>query len=223
MSTVHTYYEHVPGFPKPDKILYLWRRSWEDNGWTTRVLSEKDAASHPGYTYFLDRIIRFPTTNPKEYERACFLRHLAMANIGGGLLADYDVFNVAMPVDVGHERLKALALALGDAKLAILEPTKVPCLVWGTAEGYEDLCDLLCEYSVNGEKHVSDMTIIRKSQLPAYPVCVEHLCSGAPIANNPGSGWRDAGVIHFSNYSFAKLGKKGDKADLILEVVKHLH
>lgn len=213
----------MPGLPKPEKLLRLWCESWESNGWKAKILSEKDASTHPGFSYYAEKISRFPTSNVREYERACFMRHLAMANVGGGLLADYDVFNVRLPVDSGHERLKALAVALGGSKIAILEPTKVPCLVWGTEEGYEDLCDVICEYPVNGDKHVSDMTIIRKSSLPAYPICVEHLCSGAAIPNNPGTGWRDAALIHFSNYSFTKLGKRGDKADLVQEVLKHLH
>jgi hypothetical protein len=212
--TVYTYWQPVPGFEYPKALLDLWSKSWEARGWKTAVLCEANAHDHPGYAYFNERISRFPTSNPREYERACFLRHLAMAQIGGGLLMDYDCI------------LRSKALPEDDLPLpnhpVFLEPTRVPCAVMGSADAYEELCDWLCEYDASKDRHVSDMTILRKTNYQAQNVCVEHLCSGRPVENDPGDGWKTAPMIHFSTFSFSKLGWTGDKAQMIQRVLATL-
>jgi hypothetical protein len=214
MATVHTYFEPVPGMSHPTKLLDLWRESWESRGWEIHILSEDDARGHPGYKAFSDRISRYPTTNNPAYERACYMRHLAMANIGGGILVDYDVF--LRSVDVPKEDAEMPLHAV------ILEPTRVPCAVIGNADAFGDICDIIYEHNSSGQNHVSDMTILRKSKIPTSPQCIEHLCSGRPIENDLGDGWKTAPMIHFSTYSFSKLGWTGDKADLIRRVLATL-
>lgn len=209
---VHTYCEAVPGMPYPYRLLDLWRWSWESKGWGTRVLNESDAKDHPGYNAFSGRINFYPTINNSGYERACYMRHLAMANIGGGLMVDYDVLLR------GH--LPFSSPFPGEP--VICEPTLVPCMVLADDEGFGDICDILFAYQPRGQKHVSDMTILRKSSIHVHPGCVEHLTSGRPIIDDPGDGWKTAPAIHFSNYSFNKLGWKGDKADLIKRVLSTL-
>lgn len=217
---VHSYYEPVPGRPRPDKLLNLWAESWRKGGFETRILSEADARSHPGYAYYVDKISRFPTVNPPAYERACYMRWLAMANLEGKLpliMSDYDVINRSFLVE------KAAFLWSAQPCLTIDEPTRVPCCVMGRPEDFEGLCDIICEYHPKpGERHVSDMTIIRQTNLPAGNVCVEHLDSGRPIVDDPGDGWKTAPLIHFSSFSFSKLGWTGDKADMIQRVLATL-
>lgn len=223
MSIVHTYYNPVPGIPRPTKLLDLWRESWESKGWTTRILSEADAKEHPGYKMFSDRISRYPTINKAGYERACYLRHLAMvialmASCGNvRVLCDYDVINMGWTPDD--------ALVGPDSEIAyeeILEPTRVPCAIRANQSGFGNICDILFSYDPKGEKHVSDMTILRKTQIQATGYCVEHLNSGRPIVDDPGDGWKTAPMIHFSGFSFRKLGWTGDKADLIRRVLATL-
>jgi len=218
MPTVYSYYEQVEGRPKPDKLLDLWRRSWEAQGWETKVLSESDARSHPAFGAFSDRIRQFSTVNPPGYERACYIRHLAMANQadeGPMLMLDYDVLlNPAGP---------KFTLPPQVDGPAILEPTRVPCMVLADVDGFMDICDILVSYQQKyGENHVSDMTILRKSSVRVAPGCVEHLDSGRPIVDDPGDGWKTAPAIHFSSFSFSKLGWRGDKADLIQRVLASL-
>lgn len=197
---------------RPSKLLDLWRESWEKAGWTTRILSEEDAKSHPGYEAYSYRISRYPTVNNPAYERACYMRHLAMANNEGGLLTDYDV--LLMQPDV--------PLPSPSSTPLILEPTRVPCAVMGDADAFGDICDIIHSYNPAGQKHVSDMTILRKSNVKTSWACVEHLCSGKAIENHLGEGWKNAPLCHFSTYSFSKLGWKGDKADLIRRVLAAL-
>lgn len=214
MPPVYTYHEPVQGLPPAGRLLELWKKNWTEFGFEPVILSEKDAREHPGFSYFVERISRYPTSNPPAYERACFVRHLALANVGGGLLVDYDVIcrEPCFPGDIDK---------FPDHPV-LLEPTRVPCAVLGSAKAFEDLCDVLCEFNANGEKHVSDMTIIRKTRLQSESICIEHLCSGSRIENDPGDGWKAASMIHFSNYSFSKLGWRGDKAELIERVLKTL-
>ena len=216
---VRTFYNPVPGRERPQKLLNLWAETWQAGGFDTQILSEEDARSHPGYKYFNDRVSRFPTVNPREYERACFIRHLAMANIGGGLAVDYDV----MLMNHIPEFEPVEGFGVFPPFPYILEPTRVPCAVMGTEEAFEQICDYLCEYQpAQQENHVSDMTILRKTRIQTGSSCVEHLCSGHPIQDDLGDGWKTAPLVHFSTFSFAKLGWKGDKADLILRVLKTL-
>jgi hypothetical protein len=215
---VHTYFQPVPQLPSADKLIALWKWHWTEHGFEPVVLSEQDAKDHPGYDHFVERIRRFPTSNPKAYEMACFLRHLAMANVGGGTVLDLDVF--PNPRRSSRSYLHNMRVYSGP-KFIFMEPTRVPCAIMATAEGYEDFCDILCEYQ-GTEPHISDMIIARKTKLPVANICVEHLDSGRPIENDPGDGWKDAPLVHFSNYSFQKLGWKGDKADCIERVLKSL-
>lgn len=218
---VYSYYQPVEGMPNPQALLNLWALSWEKQGWKTALLNENDAREHPGYAYFNERISRFPTSNPREYERACFLRHLAMANLCNAnvdTLVDYDVINQSWTAE------RSWVGPISEmAFMEVLEPTRVPCAIRGNREGFENLCDALCEYLPgDSDNHVSDMTIIRQLPLYVRAVCVEHLNSGSSVPDEAGDGWKTAPLVHFSNYSFHKLGWKGDKADLIKRVLATL-
>lgn len=212
MSIVTTFYQPVPGMARPSKLLDLWRESWESKGWTTRILSEEDAKSHPGYEAYCYRISRYPTVNNPAYERACYMRHLAMANNEGGLLTDYDV--------ILRGKLDFEAPFPGEP--VICEPTLVPCMVLADQDGFGDICDIIHSYDPTGQKHVSDMTILRQSDIHVHRGCVEHLNSGSNVIDEPGDGWKTAPAIHFSTFSFSKLGWRGDKSDLIRKVLNSL-
>jgi hypothetical protein len=87
--------------------------------------------------------------------------------------------------------------------------------VLGSPEGFDAVSQAIEQYQVsdsdihNGKPHVSDMEIIRKTNLPVSDVCVEHQCSGKAIRDNPGDGWKTAPMIHFSTGSFMKQGLFG--------------
>lgn len=220
MSTVYTYFEPVLGMANPSRLLELWRDSWEKFGWEVVVLSERDAKDHPAFDLYLAQIGKFPSSNPPGYERACYMRHLAMAYVldpgeAPAVLADYDVINRGFLPD--HK------VGTTPGIVTLLEPTRVPCAILGDYFAFEELVDVIFNYvPAPGENHVSDMTIIRKTDLPRTNHCVEHLDSGHQIVDDPGDGWKTAPLVHFSNFSFSKLGWRGDKADLIQRVLATL-
>lgn len=211
---VFTYYEPVAGLPSADGLITLWRESWQKQGWEPIVLDESNAAQHPSYETFLKAVSRLPTINKPRYELACYLRHLAMAQGEGGLLVDYDVINRFFAPDMADG-------ILNGRPLVILEPTRVPCAVLGTQQGFEDLCDLIYDYELKptdkagNDAHISDMEIFRQTKLPCMAHCVEHLCSGEPKRDHLGDSWKRAPLIHFSGFSFRKLGWSGPKELLI--------
>jgi hypothetical protein len=202
VTPVYTYYQPLKSIPAPVSLLDLCRESWKKRGFELKILNESDAWEHPGYAEYNRKICALPSINPPGYDRACFMRWMAMAHVGGGLMIDYDVVNYAFT-------------GMGECwpELVFLEPSKVPCAVMGTDKGFKMLCCLLGDYTpraedrVNGRQHVSDMTIIRQmADFPASDFCIEYGCSGQPIRDHLGEGWRAAPMVHFSTGSIHRGG-----------------
>lgn len=216
---IHTYHEKLFGFPDQSALIELWQRLWSEQGWNPIVLGEKDAKKTGRmFGRLLNAVQKLPTCNHRGYENACYLRHLAMAGRDSGVLLDYDV----MPVDCPPFSLQN--------DLTLLEPTRVPCAVWGRSSGYADVVQRFIDYRLDppidiyqGKPHVSDMEILRKTSLPVTGHCVEYLCSGSSIRNDPGDGWKKASMIHFSAASLGQRGKDAtEKVKVIQEVLAEL-
>lgn len=94
---VYTYFDEVEGMDDQNEIIESWAKTWSEAGWKPVIIGEVHARRHPRYDEFRARFAAMPTPNPSEYELACYLRHVAMAVVGGGYLADYDTLNVNVP------------------------------------------------------------------------------------------------------------------------------
>jgi len=93
---VFTYYSHIPGLydeRSQRALIDIWRRSWLKAGWSPIVLDESVARQHPRYQFFKDRYWSLPAEYGNDYCGACFFRWLGVAQMGGGMLTDYDVIN----------------------------------------------------------------------------------------------------------------------------------
>lgn len=220
---VFTYYDPIPGNKDPKELIELWKELWSAQGWKPVVLGVKDAMDCLQYKPFRSKIAQLPTVNHPIYERACYLRHLAMVNVGGGLLTDYDV----MPRKFTPVEAREVS---EDRGLTLLEPTRVPCAVKASKAGFQRIVDYISNYKISvedmhmGKPHTSDMEILRKTKWKAVDSCVEHLCSGSQTRDELGDGWKKAPCIHFSTYSFHKLGLNGKapKHELIKSVLATL-
>jgi hypothetical protein len=215
---VYTFYEPIKGYADAAPLINLWQESWARNGWKTEVLDEEDAIAHPDYEVFLEAINTFPTTNDRRYENACYIRWLAMALLEDSLavMSDYDCFNRSFSPD-------AADAIISNRNLLLLEPTRVPCAVLGSPIGFEMFAREITNCRANGQAHVSDMTIARKSRVPTAKICVEWGCSGTDIPNDLGEGWRNAPLVHFATESFNRRGiRGGSKVDKIKEQLKLL-
>ena len=187
---VFTYYEPVPGISLEDstRLILLWKRNWEHFGFQPFVLNEHHARQHKRFNEVNERVSKFPTLNPKDYERSCFLRYLAMAAQDGGIMTDFDCF------------------CYDKTKLSSHFPNKlvsfqgyIPSLVYGSRKAYEGVISAFVDYQVtkkdvseSGVPHVSDMYIFLRDKTMPY---IPH-----DITKNFGDeGWREAPFVHFAN------------------------
>lgn len=89
------------------KIIELWKNSWIKNGWEPIILNLNDSKKHPDYESFYNIIKNYPSIHNKEYIDLCYLRWLAIANIGGWY-TDVDMINIDFkPIDFNNEFVTA--------------------------------------------------------------------------------------------------------------------
>lgn len=92
---VFTYYGPAPTpelITEQTRLLQLWEKLWGQAGFEPLILTEHDAKRHPKFDEWSKALLAKPTVNPAEFERASWIRHIAIAAVGGGLLLDYDCF-----------------------------------------------------------------------------------------------------------------------------------
>lgn len=125
MYLISTYFEPVPeiNIEESTRLLLLWRENWESQGYRTQVLNEHIARKHPLFDEYNERIKRFPSINPDGYDRACWMRWLAMVQVQGGFMTDYDLFAYNpdwkdLPIDFDNE-------------ICVSQQSFIPCLVTG--------------------------------------------------------------------------------------------
>ena len=70
-----------------DQLLYFWNQTWHEAGWTPVILTKEDAERHADF-----RNIQEETFAADSFAKVLVNRWLAMAAVGGGWYADYDVF-----------------------------------------------------------------------------------------------------------------------------------
>lgn len=158
-GVVFTYYEELVGRPSHEEKeqIECWKRTWIVRGFTPKILNEAIARQHPKYAEVTAKIAKFPTTNNKTYEAACYLRWLALAVVGGGLLSDYDVVNSHFTKD----KLEGV-----QDVTVFYDAARCPCVSFMTVKGVDDLVSYLLEANdkdfvqVGGKSHCSDMILI---------------------------------------------------------------
>lgn len=202
---VFTYYEDIGRGTDP--LIPLWHESWRKHGWNPTVLGLAEAELHPDFELFVKGVSRLPTVNDRKYEMSCYIRHLAMWQVGGGLLTDYDVMNYGFKPD----SMVVIAEAHPEPNhIGTLDDRGVPCAIYGTQEGYAWFCSQLMTWPAsncsdrNGKPHVSDMVISQRLGLPREGICIPYTLKG----------WEKAALVHYST----KRCNGVEKYDLIRSV-----
>jgi len=94
LFTIRTFYNEI-GNAEQKQQIELWKKSWEEFGWNTKVLTLEDAKRHPSYPELSKRIESFSTCSNRHFQLSCFMRWLAFAVDGDGWMSDYDL----LPLD----------------------------------------------------------------------------------------------------------------------------
>lgn len=202
---VYTYYMPVPGlWPEHTQwdLLNIWHRSWKRAGWEPTVLDENTLKDIPNFAEIKAKIWALPTEYGHDYEGACFLRWLAVAHAGGGLMTDYDAINYTFaPCEPDPNQMNI-----------ICEPEPSPValgVVHGTQEHFQKMFDIFVnwephpihDFNPNAKPqpmlHVSDLSILwrmmvnknypKPEWLGRRPGCVGW---GHPL-------WEHAPIVHY--------------------------
>jgi hypothetical protein len=151
------------------------------------VLTQAQAELHPLYATLVDHFYKhLPTVNPPLYERACYVRWLAMAVAGGGWMSDADVIPYSLYPFV----------PCSDTLTVFSQGNITPCLVYGSSSEYERVVRdifLTHQKGVYAENHASDQDIL---QINAHKVRQVEL-----VALYNTDGWKQSSVVHFNNDS----------------------
>ena len=119
-----------------------------------RVLSIKDAEAHPEYTDIDAKLKDVPLDLASEYNRACYLRHFAMAALGGGWMSDYDTIPVNMNAKVFKKDLP------NDGRFTTYEG-HVPSLIVGSASEWDRVSKALLREGI-ASKNNMDLGVVSK-------------------------------------------------------------
>lgn len=205
-APIYTYFSPVPELNMLDefRLLLLWRENWSKAGFEPVVLNEYIARQHPFFKEFDEAVSKFPTVNPVHYEKSCFMRHLSMAQIGGGILSDFDVMPNGVTPELPQFAEPHLTVYQVGGNGAL-----IPCLTSGGAEAYLGLCKQFAKYVPQADDkegtrvHISDQSVINK-----LAAGTEYGIAAHPIVVGYGEdGWEKAAAIHFANANCTPKGK----------------
>ena len=179
--TVKTYFE-AEDVTEDERqtTIRIWEANWRKRGWSTKVLTPANAAQHPRFREFLERCVNAtPPENPAKYGVERWIRWLAFALDGGGLLVDFDVLNRAYPQ----------ANIPNGTDIVILARESRPCAVLATKEGAERLVNDILAHKPPYTDHFSYMYFFMQGgKYPTSELCIE--------AGD--TDWQEAPLVHYS-------------------------
>ena len=204
MKKIHTYYEPVSALDPENelKLMLLWRERWEAVGFTPYVISEWHAQQHPFYPQWDKYVRSLPSVNPEGYERACWMRWLALAQVGGGHMSDYDVIpygDITPFICTSEVGLIIYQHEPGHGACPSLVHTNVDPVDWckevmATKAGFRDQ---------DGKPHASDMYAFED----LFGRGIPWLKSKDVVKLYTEDGWQTSKAVHYSNSTMTPAGK----------------
>eukprot|EP00549_Striatella_unipunctata_P001312 CAMPEP_0118686640 /NCGR_PEP_ID=MMETSP0800-20121206/7928_1 /TAXON_ID=210618 ORGANISM="Striatella unipunctata, Strain CCMP2910" /NCGR_SAMPLE_ID=MMETSP0800 /ASSEMBLY_ACC=CAM_ASM_000638 /LENGTH=547 /DNA_ID=CAMNT_0006583713 /DNA_START=54 /DNA_END=1698 /DNA_ORIENTATION=+ len=218
------------------QLLDNWKSAWSSAGFEPQVLTLQDAERHPRYEEFMEIMSGITLigdgTPEGRYNELCFLRWLAMASVGGGMMSDYDVFPVKDAINIRS--------ILGDGSSFItldLVPGYggMPCLMFGSQDEWLRMSFAILNYAANNKvtnPHGgwSDMYSLLELEknIPTSYNMQDFVDEASKILNAPltGESCELASpfvALHFSHSSLAKTGHHiEDRPQLAHQITRFL-
>lgn len=212
MNKLHCFHTNVTpeGLEPEFRLITLWREAWTKRGVEPVVLSEWHARQHPMFTEFDAVVSKLPTVNNFLYERACWIRWLALAQVGGGFISDYDVFPKA---DGDWNRL----IEFDHLREALhMFQKRGPCPSFNYAS--KEVCEWICREIMNGDKgmrdyqgrpHTSDQYFLCDlwTEEEKKPEVARKIALHDYVLGYMDEGWEKARMVHFSNSAMSPRGR----------------
>jgi hypothetical protein len=212
---IFTYHQSLPDMDVVSEriLISLWRAAWTKAGLTPVVLSEYWAAKHPIYHEFDLAVSKLPSINPAGYDRACFLRWLAVqvaareyleSPLDRIVLMDYDVWGYSDFLSDYFWRTVCPAdreIPPRDKMFSL--HGNCPALVIGTPDQFAEICHSFITYDPGDKTHVSDQYCFEEyitKQPKKFKVSMDVVLYGEP-------GWEKASAVHYSNSVCGPAGK----------------
>lgn len=191
---LYTYHENIGDADQilnSQRLIDVWWKHHYAHGFAPFILGLNDAKRHPFFEEFDAAVSKLPNTNFEGFELACFRRWLAMVQVGGGLMADYDIFI--------YSNFSKGLLRRDDGRITLFDTHISPGLVFGSAKAYLDQCHRFAQYTpepddlYKGKPHVSDQTVIRK-QVARDRASIRRVDCAVHYNEQ---GWKTAPVVHY--------------------------
>jgi len=222
-KTMHTFFETVPSWSKSEQaanvhLLRTWKKIWNTAGWKTSILSLADAQAHPDFKKLENIINTVPLGTNKIYDKMCYIRHLAMAQAGGGWMADFDT----IPLNLKP------GIPLPNNGRWTSQEWGVPSLVSGNKTEWLRMAFMIAITASKhkNEKLFSDMMAMQElaNQKPPPYVLKQNVLGlsrtfGSELwGPNPCKSAKHKWVAHLSHFAFGTANKKQlDRADVIVD------
>ena len=201
------------------ELLEVWKTSWYNAGWDPKVITLDDAKSYRGYISYHNRLRQVKLLGKggrgEEYNEYCFLRYLAMAQVGGGVMSDYDLFPLS---DAASSPAVPEPANFTVHQKTLNKAGPVPSLCSGSAKEWERIADAILSVSEGpSESGWSDMTALMHiyHTQPGSLLLQDHVLGSHELEQMPSSHDRcrlasrkKAWGVHFSHYDVLESGNK---------------
>lgn len=198
------YWATVPEMLPEDELrLSLhWSDRWRAAGWEPFVLTEWQARQHPMFVEYQKAVSLFPSINPPLYEYSCWVRWLALAQVGGGFMSDFDL------IPYPTEAIKLFDINPEQAAKLQMFQRVSPSFVHASKKVCEQLCELFMtgkygRRKIGDKDHASDQYALENIG-EKFPDLIER---HDLVKGYCDDHWETAPFVHYSNSATMPRGK----------------
>ena len=199
------------------KMIQLWKKSWINQGWNPIILTLEDCKKNPDYNNYYNIINQYPSIHNKQYINLCYLRWLAIANVGGWY-TDVDMINYGFKPFDPNDKVVTCSATICPTTLH-MPKEKYTKYIIETIKNYsfedEHLYDKSLTENTESVKNTTDALILLNNKIWRYiDIWLENQCD-----YDTKYDWNKHQIIHFHGGCFNS--DKMKKHEIILEYEKN--